>query len=78
MRQTVFMKIKEFNYAKIKAPGIDQRYLSPEQIDQVTASLSVLWQKKLLGHSVEQRPIYAWSWGRRPTKAIDVVSNARQ
>lgn len=70
MLQTVFMIIKEFNYAKIKAPGIDQRYLSPEQIDQVTASLSVLWQKKLLGHSVEQRPIYAWSWGEGPQKLL--------
>ncbi|MFZ9673763.1 MAG: M14 family zinc carboxypeptidase [Flavobacteriaceae bacterium] len=64
------MQIKEFNYSKIKAPGIDERYLTQDQIDQITSGLSDSWKQNTLGYSVENRPVYSWTWGQGPQKLL--------
>ncbi|MDC3181756.1 M14 family zinc carboxypeptidase, partial [Flavobacteriaceae bacterium] len=64
------MIIKEFNYSKIKALGIDERYLSQDQIDQITSRFSSSWKHKTIGYSVEKRPVYSWTWGQGPQKLL--------
>ena len=70
MPEITFMQIKEFNYSKIKAPGIDERYLTQDQIDQITSRLSDFWKQNTLGYSVENRTIYSWTWGQGPQKLL--------
>lgn len=64
------MLIKEFNYPKIKAPGIDERYLTQVQIDHITSRFSDSWKQNTLGHSLEKRPVYSWTWGHGPQKLL--------
>jgi len=64
------MLIKEFNYPKIKAPGIDERYLTQVQIDQITSRFSDSWKQNTLGYSVEKRPVHSWTWGHGPQNCL--------
>ncbi len=70
MLEIISMIIKEFNYSKIKALGIDERYLSQDQIDQITSRFSSSWKHKTIGYSVEKRPVYSWTWGQGPQKLL--------
>ncbi len=57
-------------YEHCKAPGMHQRYLPPQRLEEFLMANLPGGALHVLGHSVEQRPVYGVTLGRGPVRVL--------